>query len=137
MCGFRRELSNEYLLAKIGVDTAENEPLEVWGKCIQYDSFVSLVVLAERCDRGLQLGDVEGVGRAAEVDPVRGVRRAGLAGLPGGTAGPNQIEPSGISTPLQPLGGLVSSTDFLFVPSQEIPAWGGKHSMSNRKEGRK
>ena len=23
--------SNEYLLAKIGVDTAENEPLEVWG----------------------------------------------------------------------------------------------------------
>ena len=24
------ELSNEYLLAKIGVDTAENEPLEVW-----------------------------------------------------------------------------------------------------------
>ena len=28
----RQELSNEYLLAKIGVDTAENEPLEVWGK---------------------------------------------------------------------------------------------------------
>ena len=27
-----RELSNEYLLAKIGVDTAENEPLEIWGK---------------------------------------------------------------------------------------------------------
>ena len=24
--------SNEYLLAKISVDTAENEPLEVWGK---------------------------------------------------------------------------------------------------------
>ena len=24
--------SNAYLLAKIGVDTAENEPLEVWGK---------------------------------------------------------------------------------------------------------
>ena len=24
--------SNEYLLAKIGVDTAENEPFEVWGK---------------------------------------------------------------------------------------------------------
>ena len=29
----QRELSNEYLLAKIGVDTAENEPLEVWGNC--------------------------------------------------------------------------------------------------------
>ena len=32
MCRSRRELFNEYLLAKIGVDTAENEPLEVWGK---------------------------------------------------------------------------------------------------------
>ena len=28
----RRELSYVYLLAKIGVDTAENEPPEVWGK---------------------------------------------------------------------------------------------------------
>ena len=29
--------SNAYLLAKIGVDTAENEPLEVWGEnSIQY-----------------------------------------------------------------------------------------------------
>ena len=37
MCRSRRELSNEYLLAKIGVDTAENEPLEVWGK-IQFNS---------------------------------------------------------------------------------------------------
>ena len=26
-CRSRRELSNEYLVAKIGVDTAENEPL--------------------------------------------------------------------------------------------------------------
>ena len=25
-----RELSNEYLVAKIGFDTAENEPLKVW-----------------------------------------------------------------------------------------------------------
>ena len=32
MCRSRQELSNAYLLAKIGVDTAENEPLEVWGK---------------------------------------------------------------------------------------------------------
>ena len=29
MCRSRRELSNEYLLAKIGVDTAVNEPLQV------------------------------------------------------------------------------------------------------------
>ena len=29
LCRSRRELSNEYLLAKIGVDTAENEPCEV------------------------------------------------------------------------------------------------------------
>ena len=26
LCRFRRELSNEYLLAKFGFDTAENEP---------------------------------------------------------------------------------------------------------------
>ena len=32
LCRSRRELSDEYLLAKIGVDTAENENLEVWGK---------------------------------------------------------------------------------------------------------
>ena len=43
MCRSRRELSNEYLLEKIGVDTTENEPLDVWGKIIQYYSFVSLV----------------------------------------------------------------------------------------------
>ena len=43
LCRSRRELSNEYLLAKIGVDTAENEPLEIWGKIIQYYPFVSLV----------------------------------------------------------------------------------------------
>ena len=37
MCRSRRELSNAYLLAKIGVDTAENEPLEIWGEnSIQY-----------------------------------------------------------------------------------------------------
>ena len=31
LCRSRRELSNEYLLAKIGIDTAENEPLEFGG----------------------------------------------------------------------------------------------------------
>ena len=37
LCRSRRELSSEYLLAKIGVDTDENETLEVWGEnSIQY-----------------------------------------------------------------------------------------------------
>ena len=30
MCRSRRELSNEYLLAKIDVDTAKNEPSKAW-----------------------------------------------------------------------------------------------------------
>ena len=42
MCRSRRELSNEYSLANIGVDTAENELLEVLFNIIQYYSFVSL-----------------------------------------------------------------------------------------------
>ena len=44
MCRSRRELSNAYLLAKIGVDTAENEPLEVWGENSIHYSLHSLVV---------------------------------------------------------------------------------------------
>ena len=43
LCRSRRELSNEYLLAEIGVDRTENEPFEVWGKIIQYYSFVPLM----------------------------------------------------------------------------------------------
>ena len=44
-CRSRQELSNEYLLAKIGVDTAENEPLEVCREnSIQY-SLHSLVLI--------------------------------------------------------------------------------------------
>ena len=31
LCRSRRELSNAYLLAKFGFDTAENEPPKVWG----------------------------------------------------------------------------------------------------------
>ena len=44
LCRSRQELSNAYLLAKIGVDTAENVPLEVWGKVIQY-SFIFIRLL--------------------------------------------------------------------------------------------
>ena len=32
-CTSRQELSNEYLLAKIGVDTAANDSLKVW-RCL-------------------------------------------------------------------------------------------------------
>ena len=55
MCISRRELSNEYLLAKIGVDTAENEPLEVWGK---FNSlFIRLLKEGPlRFDAGLRAG---------------------------------------------------------------------------------
>ena len=44
MCRSRRELSNAYLLAKIGVDTAENEPLEVWEENSIHYSLHSLVI---------------------------------------------------------------------------------------------
>ena len=46
MCRSRRELSNEYLLAKVGVDTAENEPLEVWGKIFNIIHWCPYAVLA-------------------------------------------------------------------------------------------
>ena len=56
MCRSRRELSNAYLLAKIGVDTAENEPLEVWGEnSIQY-SLHSLGRAAAGALAGVPLG---------------------------------------------------------------------------------
>ena len=41
-CRSRQELSNEYFLAKIGVDTAENEPLKVWEENSIHHSFASL-----------------------------------------------------------------------------------------------
>ena len=65
LCRSRRELSNEYLLAKIGVDTAENEPLEVWGEnSIQYslqsldlaDLFPQRVPVRDLADAGVRDG---------------------------------------------------------------------------------
>ena len=64
MCRSRRELSNEYLLAKIGVDTSENEPLEVWGKIIQHYSFVSWEVTST----GESLNICEGLTRVVRSD---------------------------------------------------------------------
>ena len=60
----RRELSNAYLLAKIGVDTAENEPLEVWGQnSMQYSLHSLDMGLASPLDRanftGLVIGCIE------------------------------------------------------------------------------
>ena len=42
LCRSRRELSNEFILAQTGVDTAENEPFEVWGENSIQDSLHSL-----------------------------------------------------------------------------------------------
>ena len=58
LCRSRRELSNAYLLAKIGVDTAENEPLEVWGEnSIQY-SLHSLMAGGRKCSASSPAVDV-------------------------------------------------------------------------------
>ena len=61
LCRSRRELSNEYLLAKVGVDTAENEPLAVRGKIfniiVQYYSIVSFVACLGAASLGPQYTD--------------------------------------------------------------------------------
>ena len=53
----RRELSNEYLLEKIGFDTAENEPRQVCGTGRAHEGSLSsltslLLTESEICDRG-------------------------------------------------------------------------------------
>ena len=54
----RRERSNEYLLDEIGVDTAENEPLGVWGKIqfITYSPPCTSMVPVDRASAWDQLG---------------------------------------------------------------------------------
>ena len=42
MCISRRELSNEYLLTKNGVDTAEHEPMEVIQFISSFASFLQI-----------------------------------------------------------------------------------------------
>ena len=66
LCRSRRGLSNEYLLATIGVDTAENEPLVVWGEnSIQY-SIVSLLATA-----AFERQKIEGASLPEELEALR------------------------------------------------------------------
>ena len=70
-CRSRQELSNEYLLAKIGFDTAENEPSKVWrgqmpcdarGRAARARGPAPRVIESVMCDRnfgGLVLGCIE------------------------------------------------------------------------------
>ena len=77
LCKSRRELSNAYLLAKIGVDTAENEPLEVWGEnSIQYSlhSLGEGLALAPTPRPTDSLTDSSPVQHSSETDPDRTVR---------------------------------------------------------------
>ena len=64
LCRSRRELHNEYLLAKIGVDTAENEPLEVWGE--NY-SILFIRVLSGDASTGDERATGEGARTCAEL----------------------------------------------------------------------
>ena len=76
-CRSRRELSNAYLLAKIGVDTAENEPLEVWGEnSIQY-SLHSLGRVREGAQAGPGRGLPGNRRQRGRRDHVRRVRALG------------------------------------------------------------
>ena len=68
LCRSRRELSNEYLLARIGVDTAENEPLEVWEKIQFTIHFTPYAEAFARLNPGLQArgGEVAAAEEATE-----------------------------------------------------------------------
>ena len=78
LCRSRRELSNAYLLAKIGVDTAENEPLEVWGENSIHYSLHSLVVNSRRAAAGraqlLANSSCSGSGRIPRIRKVEPAR---------------------------------------------------------------
>ena len=62
LCRSRRELSNEHLLDEIGVDTAENEPVEVWGKNSIHYSFAFQKMIFEKLEKKL-----EKIGKKLEV----------------------------------------------------------------------
>ena len=100
MCRSRRELSNEYLLAKIGVDTAENEPLEVWGENSIHYSLHSLgrhprAPRAAPAQRARPLGGLRG---ALDEPPRAPGGRAGGGGegAPAGRGGGAEPRRSGV-----------------------------------------
>ena len=68
---------NGEIRAKIGVDTAENEPLEVWGKIIQYYSFVSLAVKGATEEEERRPGDGRGGGAGDEWAAMIPIRHFG------------------------------------------------------------
>ena len=92
MCRSRRELSNAYLLAKIGVDTAENEPLEVWGEnSIQY-SLHSLGPSAQPSEPARRAGTARG--QKAPWPPEEPEPRRGANPSPWLTEKPRAVRPA-------------------------------------------
>ena len=115
MCRSRRELSNAYLLAKIGVDTAENEPLEVWGENLIQYSLHSLLAFRPglrggRCGNGGGRGgdQISNKGRVAR-DFSR-YTRSEIAVLGWGWRAWKLMRNSSISSSEKPTRALKSST---------------------------
>ena len=77
MCRSRRELSNAYLLAKFGFDTAENEPSKVcrrspstlWPRFVAGSHAAELAALLDRFLVGAPEKDRKSIAR--EIDPER------------------------------------------------------------------
>ena len=61
MCRSRRELSNEYLLAKFGVDTAENEPCKVCPLSVYRSLLLLLLQIADLTLCGIDVFDLAGL----------------------------------------------------------------------------
>ena len=64
MCRSRRELSNAYLLAKVGFDTAENEPRKVCSSAV----VLAAVSLAHRYYRSFERRRPAGIGGGGNAD---------------------------------------------------------------------
>ena len=62
-CRSRQELSNEYLLAKVGFDTAENEPLKV---CQKFAKHLPEVRIKVRKSIGSRAASARAAGRVPQ-----------------------------------------------------------------------